>query len=262
MNRRLDQHLADEGYFESRERARAAVMAGDVRVDGSNDVKPGTRLKGGEEITVEDRKPAFVSRGGLKLAGALEDLELDVSGVDALDVGASTGGFTDCLLQRGAARVIALDVGRGQLHWKLRRDGRVTVLERFNARELAPGDLPWAPGFATVDVSFISLEKVMLPVVGTLRPGGRALVLVKPQFEAGRGGAPGGVVRDSSTLREVLVSMRDWTARQGLTAVALAPSRIRGPKGNAEFFLLVETTPGEQINEAAIEAAIADAPPG
>lgn len=261
MKKRLDQHLADEGFFESRERARAAVMEGEVRVDGSSDVKPGTRLTGGEKIVVEDRRPAYVSRGGLKLAGALEDLGLDVSGVGVLDVGASTGGFTDCLLQRGAARVIALDVGRGQLHWKLRQDARVTVIERLNARRLVPGDLPWTPGFATVDVSFISLEKVVVPVAETLLPGGRLLTLVKPQFEAGKGAAPGGVVRDDSTLREVLLSLRDWMIRQGLTAVNLTPSRIRGPKGNAEFFLLVDTTPGVQITERMIDYAIKNAPP-
>jgi len=154
MKRRLDQFLADEGFFESRARARAAVMEGLVSVDGRDDVKPGTQVSGSESIDVREPASRYVSRGGLKLEGALEDFDFDVGGLDVLDVGASTGGFTDCLLAMGAARVIALDVGKGQLHWKLRRDTRVTVLEGRNARELSSEDLPYQPGLATIDVSF------------------------------------------------------------------------------------------------------------
>jgi 23S rRNA (cytidine1920-2'-O)/16S rRNA (cytidine1409-2'-O)-methyltransferase len=239
MRIRLDQFLVDEGYFESRARARAAVMEGMVSVDGRSDVKPGTQVGTPVRVEVREQASRYVSRGGLKLEGALEDFGIDVAGMSVLDVGASTGGFTDCLLQHGAARVIALDVGKGQLHWKLRQDERVTVLERFNVRELRPGDLPLEPDLATMDVSFISLEKVTEPVIGSLAPGGEVLALVKPQFEAGRGMAPRGVVRDAEVHLEVLRALKRWLESRSLTLEAVTPSRIRGPKGNIEFFIRV-----------------------
>ncbi len=240
MKKRLDQFLVDEGLFESRARARAAVMEGQVSVDGSSAVKPGTQVSGEESILVSDTSGRFVSRGGTKLCAALDALAVDVEGRTVLDVGASTGGFTDCLLQRGAAHVTAVDVGRGQLHWKLRRDPRVEVMEGVNARELRAEDLRSRPDIAVIDVSFISLRKVMRPVTDVLAPGGRVLALVKPQFEAGRGQVgKGGVVRDPVVHVEVLQEMVDWLKGRGLVPKGLAASPIKGPKGNIEFFLLV-----------------------
>ncbi|MHB8893869.1 MAG: TlyA family RNA methyltransferase [Candidatus Geothermincolia bacterium] len=260
MRKRLDQHLADEGVFESRARARAAVMEGLISVDGRSDVKPGTQVKGSERITVDEPRARFVSRGGLKLEGALDNFGLDVAGLHALDVGASTGGFTDCLLQRGAESVIALDVGKGQLHWKLRQDERVTVLEGFNARNLTGDDLPYTPELATVDVSFISLRKVVVPVMDSMSPEALILALVKPQFEAGVGKAPKGVVKDNAVIMDVLAGIREWLPGEGLVMSAVTPSPIRGPKGNAEFFMLVGRGAGEQVPVAEIRDAISRAP--
>lgn len=254
MKRRLDQFLADEGFFESRARARAAVMEGLVSVDGRDDVKPGTQVSSSESIDVREPASRYVSRGGLKLEGALEDFDFDVGGLDVLDVGASTGGFTDCLLAMGAARVIALDVGKGQLHWKLRRDTRVTVLEGRNARELSSEDLPYQPGLATIDVSFISLEKVIEPVIACLKTGAEVLALVKPQFEAGLGMAPKGVVRDPATHLEVLLGLKRWLEEKDLVMEAVTPSRIRGPKGNVEFF--VKVSRGRAATEEDLAGAV------
>jgi 23S rRNA (cytidine1920-2'-O)/16S rRNA (cytidine1409-2'-O)-methyltransferase len=254
MKKRLDQYLADEGFFESRARARAAVMEGLVSVDGREDVKPGTQVSGSERFAVAEPASRYVSRGGFKLEGALDDLGVDVSGMSVLDVGSSTGGFTDCLLQSGASRVIALDVGKGQLHWKLRRDERVTVLEGFNARELTGADLPYQTGLATVDVSFISLKKVVEPVLSSLAPGGELLALVKPQFEAGLGMAPKGVVRNPATHVEVLKDMKDWLEGRGLVMEGVSPSRIRGPKGNIEFFIKISR--GQAVTDEDLERAV------
>lgn len=260
MKKRLDQYLADEGYFESRARARAAVMEGEVSVNGSNAVKPGTQVKGTELFAIDEKRDLFVSRGGLKLQGALEDFGLDVSGQAALDVGASTGGFTDCLLQRGARSVIAVDVGKGQLHWKLRQDDRVTVMEGFNARSLTPDDLSLEPDIAVVDVSFISLRKIIGPVIETLARDGAMIALVKPQFEAGVGKAPKGVVRDDAVLRDVLTSLRDWLAGHDMTVSGVSPSRIRGPKGNAEFFFLIRRGKGPSVSDEDLRDAVGRAP--
>lgn len=260
MKKRLDQHLADEGYFESRARARAAVMEGLVSVDGNRDVKPGTQVTGAEQFSVDEHRAPFVSRGGTKLDGALDDLGIDVKDLLALDVGASTGGFTDCLLQRGAKAVAAIDVGKGQLHWKLRQDERVTVIEGLNARGLTEADLPWRPDIAAVDVSFISLRKVLGPVASVLKPGGSVLALVKPQFEAGVGKAPKGVVKDEAVVFEVLVSLRDWIVTRQMSVSAVAPSRIRGPKGNAEYFFLVETESRKSVSDKALHEALRRAP--
>ena len=230
MKKRLDVLLVERGLAESRAQAQALVLAG--LVHGHD--KAGERLPDDVEIVVE-RPPRFVSRGGEKLAHALAALDVDVTGASCLDVGASTGGFTDCLLQHGAARVVALDVGYGQLHPKLRGDPRVTVIERTNAREVS--DLPFAPGFLTCDVSFISVRKALPPVIALAAPGWRALVLVKPQFEAGRSEAPKGVVRDQAVHRRVLRATADaalgWEAR----TAGVVDSGLPGPKGNREFFL-------------------------
>jgi 23S rRNA (cytidine1920-2'-O)/16S rRNA (cytidine1409-2'-O)-methyltransferase len=230
VKKRLDVLLVERGLAESRAQAQALVLAG--RVPGH--AKAGEQLDERAELTVE-RPPRYVSRGGEKLSHALDALEISVEGARCLDVGASTGGFTDCLLQRGAERVIALDVGYGQLHPRLREDPRVTVLERLNVREVS--ELPFAPDFVTCDVSFISLGRALPPALRLARPGWRALVLVKPQFEAGRTEARRGVVRDPAVHRRVLGEVAraalGWEAR---TAGAV-DSGLPGPKGNREFFL-------------------------
>jgi 23S rRNA (cytidine1920-2'-O)/16S rRNA (cytidine1409-2'-O)-methyltransferase len=199
----------------------------------------------------------YVSRGGVKLANALDELGLDVTGRDCLDVGASTGGFTDCLLQRGAARVIALDVAQGQLDWGLRNDGRVQVLERANARELTPAELPFEPSLATVDVSFISLTKVLPAVARALAPDGDLLAMVKPQFELGRRRVKGGVVRDAAERREALLSVTSAARDLGLGIRGFASSGLPGPKGNRETFIWCSAS-GEGLTEPEAEAAIGE----
>jgi 23S rRNA (cytidine1920-2'-O)/16S rRNA (cytidine1409-2'-O)-methyltransferase len=228
--KRLDVLLVERGLAESRTQAQALVMAG--LVPGHS--KPGEQVD--ETAPLEVERPApYVSRGGHKLAHALDALAVDPAGLDCLDLGASTGGFTDVLLQRGARRVIALDVGHGQLHPRLRADPRVTVLERTNARELA--ELPFPPQLVTCDVSFISVRTALPPALRLAAPGWQALVLVKPQFEAGRGEAPKGVVRDAEVhrrvLRELAAASRAWSAR----VAGVVDSGLPGPKGNREFFL-------------------------
>jgi 23S rRNA (cytidine1920-2'-O)/16S rRNA (cytidine1409-2'-O)-methyltransferase len=238
--KRLDVLLVERGLAESRSQAQALVLAGRVR----GHTKAGERVDAGAELDVVPGA-RFVSRGGEKLAGALEELGLDVAGEDCLDVGASTGGFTDCLLQGGAARVIALDVGYGQLHPKLRDDPRVTALERTNVRSLSCADLPFWPTFVVCDVSFIGLAKALPPALACAAPGWRALVLVKPQFEAGPADVgKGGVVRDPVVQRrvvdEVVARAPEWGAR----ALGVAESPLRGPKGNREFFVLLADAGG------------------
>jgi 23S rRNA (cytidine1920-2'-O)/16S rRNA (cytidine1409-2'-O)-methyltransferase len=230
MKKRLDVLLVERGLAESRAQAQALVLAG--LVPGRS--KPGEQVDEGAELTV-DRPPRFVSRGGEKLANALDKLAIDVTGANCLDVGASTGGFTDCLLQRGAARVVAVDVGYGQLHPKVRNDPRVTVLERTNVRQLE--ELPFAPDFVTCDVSFISLLTALPPALALAAPGWRALVLVKPQFEAGRAEVKKGVVRDPGVHRRVLRDIADATPEWGARVVGVVDSGLPGPKGNREFFL-------------------------
>lgn len=233
---RLDVALVDRGLAESRHKAQALIMAGSVRVDGRIAAKPAFPVT--PEARIEVSEPArFVSRGGEKLEHALRFFGLDVTGMFCLDVGASTGGFTDCLLQRGAARVVAVDVGRGQLHARLRADSRVLLREGLNARFLAPSDLPEPPGFACVDVSFISLAKIMPAVAAVLRPGAAIVTLVKPQFEAGRDQVSrGGVVRDPAVRAEVLARVRRMGEHgAGLVWVGVVESPLTGPAGNVEF---------------------------
>jgi len=237
--RRLDALLAERGLFPSRSRAAASVMAGEVRVGiGERRAqKPGELIDDGEQLHVEQRS-AYVSRGGIKLANALDATGLEVAGRRALDVGASTGGFTDCLLQRGVGEVIAVDVGYGTLSWSLRNDRRVTVLERTNARLLKPPMLPCVPDLAVVDVSFISLEKVLGAVFGCLAPGFDALALVKPQFEVGRERVgKGGVVRDADTRRSALLAVGRAALSLGAGVVSYSSSGLPGPKGNRETFV-------------------------
>jgi 23S rRNA (cytidine1920-2'-O)/16S rRNA (cytidine1409-2'-O)-methyltransferase len=230
LKKRLDVMLVERGLAESRAQAQALVLAG--RVPGFD--KPGTAVDEATELAVTE--PArFVSRGGEKLAHALDAFGVDPAGRDCLDVGASTGGFTDVLLQRGAARVIALDVGRAQLHERLRADPRVTVLERTNARELT--ELPFAPDLITCDVSFISVRLVLPPVLALAAPGWEAVVLVKPQFEAGREEVRKGVVRDPEVHRRVLRETAEAVLAWQAEPAGVVDSGLPGPKGNREFFL-------------------------
>jgi 23S rRNA (cytidine1920-2'-O)/16S rRNA (cytidine1409-2'-O)-methyltransferase len=230
VKKRLDVLLVERGLAESRSQAQALVMAG--LVPGFD--KPGTQVDDDAELTL-DRPARFVSRGGEKLANALDALGVDVRGRDCLDVGASTGGFTDVLLQRGAARVVALDVGYGQLHPRLRDDARVTVLERTNVRELR--ELPFAPELVVCDVSFISVRTALPPALALAAPDWEALVLVKPQFEAGREDARGGVVRDPAVHRRVVGAVAEAALSWGGETLAVVDSGLPGPKGNREFFL-------------------------
>lgn len=235
--RRADTALAEAGLFASREQARAAILAGRVKVDGIRVTKAGAPVADTAVFEVE-QGPEFVSRGGHKLAGALADFGVDVTGVHAFDVGASTGGFTDCLLKRGASSVTALDVGYGQLAWPLRQDERVTVLERTNIRSVE-GPLPGSPfGLAVIDVSFVGLAKVLPSVAAQLADGGEVLALVKPQFEAGKARVgKKGVVRDPDVHTDVLRTVLEEAAAQGWTVLGLSWSPIKGPEGNIEFWV-------------------------
>jgi 23S rRNA (cytidine1920-2'-O)/16S rRNA (cytidine1409-2'-O)-methyltransferase len=238
--KRLDVLLVERGLAESRSQAQALVLAGRVR----GHTKAGEQVDESAELAVEGG-PRFVSRGGEKLAGALAAFGVDVSGEDCLDIGASTGGFTDCLLQAGAARVIALDVGYGQLDPKLRNDPRVTVLERTNVRDLSCDELPFQPRFVVCDVSFIGLGKALPPALACAAPGWRALVLVKPQFEAGLADVgKGGVVRDPEVHRRVLDGIGADAAGWGAQVLGVEPSPLRGPKGNREFFVRLADASG------------------
>jgi 23S rRNA (cytidine1920-2'-O)/16S rRNA (cytidine1409-2'-O)-methyltransferase len=237
--RRLDLVIGARGLVPSREQARTAVLAGDVLVNGEPARAPSMTVP--EDAAIElTRSRKYVSRGGEKLEHALHAFALDVRGLIALDVGASTGGFTDCLLQHGAARVYAVDVGYGQLDYKLRSDARVVVLERTNIRELA--GLPAPPDLATIDASFIGLEKVLPKVIELLRPGGWIVALVKPQFQAKRSEVgKGGVVKEPLVHAAVLGRMVAWGTEHGLRFGGLTASPLRGPAGNLEFFILWRT---------------------
>ena len=255
---RIDSLLSQRGLFPSRSRAAASVIAGDVLLGPGRRRarKPGELVPEDVELEVV-QAPPFVSRGGIKLANALDALALDVGGRQALDAGASTGGFTDCLLQRGAAHVVALDVAYGELDWRLRSDARVTVIERTNARGLTPDDLPYEPDLIVIDVSFISLTKVLPAILACAAERFDCLALVKPQFEVGRESVgKGGVVRDAQLRREALIAV--GTAARGLGAAVLgyAGSGLPGPKGNRETFVwLAERARGEveDIARAAAE---------
>jgi len=253
---RIDAVLADRGLFSSRTAAAGAVRAGEVRIgtDGPVALRP-SQLVEMEAPLVVDAGPRFVSRGGIKLDNALEALGIDVAGRDCLDVGASTGGFTDCLLQRDAPRVAAVDVAYGQLDLKLREDPRVTVIERLNARELGPADLPFEPSFAAVDVSFISLVKVLPAVVRCLAPGGELLAMVKPQFELGRKRVGRGVVHDAGDRREAILGVAGAIRELGLPVKGFAPSGLPGPKGNLETFVWAG---GEDAGIADLETALGE----
>jgi 23S rRNA (cytidine1920-2'-O)/16S rRNA (cytidine1409-2'-O)-methyltransferase len=236
MKQRLDKLLVERGLVESREKGQRLVMAGQVLVNGHALTKSGHQVADDVEIVVKAQE-RFVSRGGKKLLAALERFPVKVEGKDCLDIGASTGGFTDCLLQHGAARVVAVDVGKGQLHWKLRQDERVTIIDKLNARYLRPDDLPFAPELIVVDVSFISLTRILPAAKDVIAPGGEMVTLIKPQFEAGRAQvAKGGVVRDAAVHREVVDNIRAFGEHDlGLICRGVCESPVRGPAGNVEF---------------------------
>ena len=259
MRKRLDLLLVDRGLVVTREQAQSSIMAGDVTVDGRVVDKPGAKVEEDAAIAVK-AVPKYVSRGGLKLEKALDEFGIDVAGMVVVDVGSSTGGFTDCVLQRGARRVYAVDVGYGQLDWRLRSDPRVVVMERTNVRYL--GSLPEPADLAVMDLSFISLRLVIPAVARLLRPGGRMVALVKPQFEAGREQVgKGGVVRDPGVHRSVLLGLVEWGDREGFGVRMVTVSPIKGPAGNVEFLVLI--VPGERSSPdipQQIEAAIAASP--
>lgn len=236
MKERADKLLVAQGLAPSRERAQALILAGVVYSRGLRIDKPGQTLALDQELEVRGNDHPYASRGGLKLERALDVFKLSVDGLVALDVGASTGGFTDCLLQRGAVRVYAVDVGRGQLEWKLRQDPRVVCLEQVNARYLSQDHVPEPVDFACVDVSFISLELILGPVKSRLKPSAHLVTLIKPQFEAGRGEVgKGGVVSDRATHERVVAKVLSFAASLDLTCIGLTWSPVRGPAGNIEF---------------------------
>ena len=233
---RLDLLLVERGLEESRQRAQAVIMSGVVYVDGRKADKPGMAVPAAAAVEVRGDKLPYVSRGGLKLEKAMAAFPVHLEGAVCADIGASTGGFTDCMLQNGAAKVYAVDVGRGQLAWKLRSDPRVVCLERTNARYLSREQVPEDLAFASVDVSFISLKLILPPLAALLAEGGQAVSLVKPQFEAGREKVgKKGVVRDPAVHLEVLERYLDHAAEAGLTVRGLTYSPIRGPEGNIEY---------------------------
>jgi 23S rRNA (cytidine1920-2'-O)/16S rRNA (cytidine1409-2'-O)-methyltransferase len=262
VRERLDALLVERGLFDSRAQARGAVLAGEVTVAGRVVDKPGTQVDAEAAVEVAPRR-RYVSRGGDKLDTALTRLRVDVTGEDVLDLGSSTGGFVDRLLQGDAARVIAVDVGYGQLDWKLREDPRVAVLERTNARRLTPERLPFAPSFVTADLSFISLTVALDPVLECLRAGFRGLVLVKPQFEAGRERVgKGGVVRDPAVHADVLERVGRWLQDKGAVVEGVCDSGHPGPKGNVEYFILFrdataaeDPEPLDELVRTAVDAA-------
>ena len=255
---RLDQLLVQRSLAPSRERAQALILAGAVRVDGEVADRAAAPVSDTAAITVA-QGPRFVSRGGEKLDAALDELGVNVAGLVALDVGSSTGGFTDCLLQRGAARVYAIDVGKGQLDWKLRTDARVIAREGVNARE--GFELPERVDVVVADVSFISLRIALLPSFRHLREGGDVVALVKPQFEAGRSDVHGGVVRDPEVRRRVLREFCAFSTAAGAAVLGVCDSCLPGPAGNHEYVVYVAAAghPAAEEREVDVERAIADA---
>jgi 23S rRNA (cytidine1920-2'-O)/16S rRNA (cytidine1409-2'-O)-methyltransferase len=241
MKKRLDILLVERGFFESRERAQRAIMAGSVNVGGQRAEKPGTRVS--EDVPIELKVgERYVGRGGLKLEGALQAFGLKPEGWVCLDVGASTGGFTDCLLQHGAGRVYAVDVGHAQLDWKIRSDARVLALEKVNCRYLSERDVPELVDLLVADVSFISLTMILPASLARVKPGGRAVVLIKPQFELQREEVGrGGIVREEALHRKAVERVRDWVVNQpGVEWRGLIESPIRGGDGNVEFLAWIQ----------------------
>ncbi len=239
---RIDQALVERGLCDSREKAKRFILAGQVRINGHPAKKPSDPTRPADEIVL-DAGDKFVSRGGHKLEHALEHFQIGVKGFIAIDLGASTGGFTDCLLQRGVEKVFAVDVGQGQLAWKLRSDPRVVVMEKTNARNLKPENFPAAADLVVVDCSFISLKKILPPAVPLLKPDGKIVALIKPQFEAGKAEADKGrgVITDSAVHERVLGELEEFiSAQAGLCWRGVVQSPLLGPAGNKEFLTLIE----------------------
>ncbi|MCH3964142.1 MAG: TlyA family RNA methyltransferase [Clostridium sp.] len=246
---RLDVILVNRGIFESRHRAQASIMAGEIFVDGSRIDKCGQKIKINSRIEFKGNKFPFVSRGGLKLQKAVNNFNIDLENKVCMDVGASTGGFTDCMLQHGASKVYSVDVGYGQFAWKLRTDKRVVCMERTNIRYVKFEDIGEYIDFASIDVSFISLEKVIPAVLNLLKKNGSIMALIKPQFEAGRDKVgKKGVVRDESTHMEVIKKVAEFIHKAGLKIIELGYSPIKGPEGNIEY--LIYFTGDENFNES------------
>lgn len=255
MKKRLDILMAERGLAPSREKAKALIMEGIVYADGVRCDKAGTSFDENSKIEVRGTKPRYVSRGGLKLEKALAVFPVSVAGKDCLDIGSSTGGFTDCMLQNGARHVWAIDVGRGQLDWGLRNDPRVTSMEKTNIRYVVPADIGTEAAFASIDVSFISLIKVLLPVRELLAENGEIVCLIKPQFEAGREKVgKHGVVRDPAVHREVIARVTSYAAEIGLWPAALDFSPVKGPEGNIEYLCLLEKAGGAAAVDDALIA--------
>lgn len=243
---RLDVHLVEKGYFDSREKARRAIMAGLVFVRGEREDKPGVSVDPDAEIEVKGDVMPYVSRGGLKLEKAMKVFDISLDGKTCIDIGASTGGFTDCMLMNGARKVFAIDVGYGQLAWKLRCDSRVVVMERTNFRYVTPEQIGEPVDFASVDVSFISLKKILPPAKKLLRQDGTMVCLIKPQFEAGREKVgKKGVVRDPEVHQAVIEEIIQFAQNEGFFVYALTFSPIKGPEGNIEYLLYIGLTPSE-----------------
>jgi 23S rRNA (cytidine1920-2'-O)/16S rRNA (cytidine1409-2'-O)-methyltransferase len=233
--------MFERGLAESREKAKAMVMAGEVEVNGTKAEKPGHAVETSSDISIKKKSIGYVSRGGLKLAAALDHFNLDVNGLSIMDIGASTGGFTDCLLQRGASRIIAVDVGHAQFHWTLRQDKRVTLLEKTNARFLTPDDIKTPLNGAVIDVSFISLKMIVPPVSGLLQKDSFIIALIKPQFEAGRHQVgKNGVVKDPVLHMEIIENLSRFFQDQGMAVIGSIPSPVLGPKGNREFLIYLK----------------------
>ena len=254
MKERLDVLVTQQGLAPSREKAKALIMAGEVLVDGQREDKPGTTFPDTVKITIKGNPIPFVSRGGLKLDKAVKHFGLDLKGKTCMDVGSSTGGFTDCMLQNGAVKVYSVDVGHGQLDWKLRNDPRVVCMERTNIRYVVPEDIQEAPEFVSIDVSFISLTKVLPPVKNLMADTAEMVCLIKPQFEAGREKVgKKGVVRDPKVHLEVIEMVMEFAASQGFLLLHLEFSPIKGPEGNIEYLLHLKKTPEAEEQTVSME---------
>lgn len=251
---RLDVLLVDKGLFDSREKCKSAIMAGVVWVNGQREDKPGTKVPVDCQIEIKENTNPYVSRGGLKLAKAINDFGIELKDKVCLDIGASTGGFTDCMLKNGAVKVVAIDVGYGQLAWELRNDSRVLCMERTNVRYVKPEDIGFMSDFASIDVSFISLTKVMPAVLELLKAEAELVCLIKPQFEAGREKVgKHGVVRDKNVHKEVISSIIDFVSSRELSIKCLSYSPIKGPEGNIEYLLYISKITSEQALDSLSE---------
>ena len=253
MKKRLDVLLVERGLATSREKAKAMIMAGEVLVDNEREDKAGSMFPEEVEIVLKGKPLPYVSRGGLKLEKAMKNFDLTLDGKVCMDVGASTGGFTDCMLQNGAVKVYSVDVGHGQLDWKLRNDPRVVCMERTNIRYVVPEDIEERPSFVSIDVSFISLTKVLLPVRNLMEENGEIAALIKPQFEAGREKVgKKGVVRDPAVHQEVIEKVRDYAMSIFMEPCHLSFSPIKGPEGNIEYLVYIEKT-SEAVKEESVD---------